>query len=334
MKVNSSQSKGKGRIPKNAHTIFSFTLPYAIPIPDGIYAVKVGRYVAEISVKRVQKSQIAEFSVTSGGRGFMQMKSDKYGRSSVSFVEMKIPRVIDLQEIGRTPLLLGDIPPRQKAKEMVLRFLNRFIEVVRYVTEEYWVEPTRYPDILSFKVFYWDGKKRHPAGIHLISTGVGGVAMGTGHPFQIKDEKMQELKDILRNESKLDAGKIFLLNSKDACLQEDFRLAILEAVTALEMVLYRFISKRGEQLGISRDDLENHIINVGLTGNISVVLRMLAEGLEQPATETLRMCKGTIKIRNKILHEGLRDVSSTNTEKRIIAVEKMIEYLNRLRVTI
>ena len=320
------------KIPKNAHTIFSFRLPYAIPIPDGIHKVKVGRYTAEIAVKRVQKRQIEGFEV--GGGGFVQIKYDKYGRSSFSLIQMKFPLTLDLSQEGRKPLLLGDIPPRTKAKEIVLRFLNRFMVTVRYVTEEYWVEPARYQDVLSFEVFYWDGKKRYPAGKHLIDTGVGGVAMGTGHPFQVEAERMRELRNILENELKLDAGKIFLLNSKDACLQEDFRLAVIEAVTALETVLYRFIRRKGEKLDIPKKKLDDFIKDVGLTGNITVVLKMLTKGLEQIDDDTLGKCRGAIKIRNKILHKGFRKVTSTDTEERIIAIEKMIAYLNRLLATV
>lgn len=332
LEVNSFHLEGKGKIPKNAHTVFSFSLPYAIPIPDGIYKVKVGRNTAEIAIKRVQKSQIEGLQVAGGG--FAQLKCDKYGRSSFSSIQIKLPQIIDLSGRGRKPLLLGDIPPRGKAKEVVLRFLNQFIETVRYVTEEYWVEPARYPDVLSFQVFYWDGKKRYPAGIHLMDTGVGGMAMGAGHPFQIEAEKMKELRSILTNESALDISKILILNAKDACLQEDFRLAIMEAVTALEMVLYSFIRRRGAKIEIPEKNLERLIIDVGLTGNILVVLKMLTQGLEQIDGETLKKCKGAIKIRNKVLHEGFRNVSSTDTEERIIAIEKMIAYLNRLLATI
>ena len=187
---------------------------------------------------------------------------------------------------------------------------------------------------MSYEVFYWNGKKRYPARLTILDTGVGGIRIGTGHPFQLKAEKMQELRNILVNELELDASKIFLLNSKDACLQEDFRLAIVEAVTALEIVLYKFIRKRGKKLRIPQDELDNHIINVGLTGNISVVLKMLTEGLEEIDVETLRICRGAIKIRNRVLHEGLREVTSTDTEERIIQIEKMIEYLVRLIATI
>lgn len=327
MKVNSSESK-RDKIPNNAQTVFSLKLPYAVPVPDGIYKVKVGKHTTEIAIRRVQRAQIDGWQASKGT--FVQLAFDKYGRSSFSFIQIKIPWVCDLPERGRTPLLLGDVPPRTKSKEIALRFLNRFIETVRYVTEEYWIEPARYQDVLSFEMFYWDGKEKYPAALSLLDSGVGGIAMGTGHPFQMKTEKLDELKNYLENESELEASKIFLLNSKDACLQEDFRLAIIETVTALEIVLYRFIRRQGEKLGIPQSELNNFIIDVGLKGNLSVVLKMLTKGLEQIDDEIINRCKGAISIRNKILHEGLMEVSSTDTEERIIAIENMITYLYRI----
>lgn len=322
------------KIPKNVHTIFSFNLPYAIPIPDGRYLVRIGKHIAEVAIKRNQKKEVEGGKV--GGTGTMQIMFDKYGKSSFSSIQMKLPLKMDISEDGRKPLLLGlDVSPRRKAKEITVRFLNRLIEAVRYVTEEYWVESARYQDISTYEMFYWDGKKRYPVGLIMLDTGVGGFKLGTGHPFQVEAEKMQNLNNILVNELELDPSKIFLLNSKDACLQEDFRLAIIEAVTALEIMLYRFIRRRGEKLGIPSKIVEKYIVGpkgVGLTGNITEVLKGFTKDLEQIDDKIVSKCKGAITTRNSILHKGLLEVSSTETEERIIAIEEMIAYLNRLLV--
>lgn len=245
---------------------------------------------------------------------------------------MTLPWIVDFHEIGTNPVLLGDLPPRHKAKETVLLFVNRFIEAVRYVSEEYWVEPARYQDLLAYQAFYWDGTSKYPTSftVSLMDTGVGGFSLGGGYPFQMEEGKTEQLKDFLRNETELDASRVFLLNSKDACLQEDFRLAIVEAVTALEIVLYKFIRQQGRKLGIVENDLEHFMVDVGLTGNISVVLKMLTKGHEQIDEGIIETCKGAIRIRNNILHEGLRKLPSTDTEQRIVAVERMVQYLNNL----
>ena len=326
MEIDSTELRANTKgIPENVQTIIDFRLPYAVPLPDGLYEMKLDGKTADIVVKRVQITQIEGIT----GTGTAQIQFDKYGRSSFSSVSMKFPWKMDLEENGRKPLLLGDIPPRRKFKQTILRFLNRFIDAVRYSTQEYWVERARYQDILSYNVSYWDGKKRYPAGRMMIDTGVGGIRIG-GKPFQIKEEKLDELKEMLSKELPLDASRIFLLNSKDACLQEDFRLAMIEGVAALEIVLYNFIKVQGKNLDIAEKELEEFIVKVGLTGNITIVMKALSKDLEQIDKDTLRECTGAIRIRNKILHEGLMDVGSTDTEKRILVIEKMVDYLRRI----
>jgi len=257
------------------------------------------------------------------------MPFDKYGRSSFSSITLELFWLVDLGEIVEAPILLGNIPPRNKAKITVLRFINRFVETVRYITGEYWVEPARYQDLLSYEAFYWDGTTKYPARLTILDTGVGGFKFGTGHPFKIENEKIKELRNLLANESEINASQVFILNSKDACLQEDYRLATVESVTALEITLYKFIRSRGARVNISPQDIDRFIKDVGLTGSIDVVMRILTEGLEQIDNETLSKCKGAITVRNSILHEGLRDVPAIETEQRVVSIEKMIDYLNR-----
>lgn len=327
MEIDSSRiGFGNKSVPDNVHTIFNFNLPYAIPVPDGLYEIGLGGKRADLVIKRVQKKDVEGFS----GTVSIQIKYDKYGKSSFSSISMKFPWKIDLEERGRIPLLLGKVPPRSKAKETVLRFLNRFIQVVRYTTKEYWVEQARYQDLLSYDVFYWDGRKSIPVMKTLIDTGVGGIMISGPPPFKVETQEQNNLNDLLRQEIDLDPSSMLLLNAKDACLQEDFRLAMIEVVAALEVILYNFIRVQGKIIGLPREELEEFIVKVGLTGNITTVLKMLTKDLEQIDDATLRECNGAIKIRNKILHEGLLDVASTDTEKRILAIEKMIDYLRRI----
>jgi hypothetical protein len=136
------------------------------------------------------------------------MMVDKYGKSSFSHIALKLPWKVDFSEFGRKPILF-DAPPRARAKETVLHYalegfqktfqiLNRFIEAVRYVTGEYWIESVRYQDILTYEAFYWDGKNKYSAGVFLLDSGVGGFRMGVCHPFQMEKGKREKLNDILK----------------------------------------------------------------------------------------------------------------------------------------
>jgi len=313
-------------VPRTAHTVFHFNLPYAIPVPDGLYKIKIGREIAKVNIERIQ---VARTGWKASEGTYLQLQYDKYGKSSYSSIKIKIPRPIIFLERGRTPLLINT-PPRLRSKEIVLRFLNRLIEVVKYSTGRYWVEDVRYQDITSFEMFYLIDKKLHNAGMSLLDTGTGGIRMSTIHPFTLEREKLEELNNILENEEDIKVEILLLMNTKDACLQENFKLATVEAVTALEVVLNKFIRRKGEEKGIKKGDLDRVIIEVGLTGNISVVLKLLADNPDEIDKDLVSICRGAIRIRNKILHEGLQKIPATETEERIMAIEKMIELIKGL----
>ena len=305
-----------------------------IPIPDGIYEVRMGNRTALISTKKFWRKTIAGFS---GSTGKVELMFDKYGVSGYTHVEIKFPWKMPKVERSRQVALFMEPHlsiPRNKNKEIAIKFVNRLIEVVRVVYNQFHLKNVRYSDVLSWQQYYWDGKKRTPAASHMLDHGCGGIRLAAGkiseEQARKEKEKLQKFSSILRNNTPIALEHIFLANAKDACLEEDFRIATLEAVTALEMVLYRFIRTRGKELKTSEDELENFIVKAGLTGNFRIVLKMLTEGLTQPDEEVIEWCSGAITTRNKILHKGVREVSPSETEYRIKNIEKMINYLTRI----
>lgn len=73
-------------LPKDTQTVFVFNLPYAIPVPDGSYQVKFGSRTGTLSIKRIQRQQVEGLTVT----GNLQVKFDKYGKSSFSRVAFDV----------------------------------------------------------------------------------------------------------------------------------------------------------------------------------------------------------------------------------------------------
>jgi len=208
--------------------------------------------------------------------------------------------------------------------------LNRFIETSRYVTEEFWVEPARYQDLLSYKAVYYDGKNQYPIKPSTTDSKTTEIKNKIEQTYKLNEKKHGQLINSLKNEIELDPIKLFIMNAKNACLHEDFKNAIIQSVIALEIVLYQFIKFQGEKMKIPAKTLSSSIKEIGLTGNIFAILKILTVDHKQIDPEIIRDCKGAIKIRNKILHQGLRDIHSTDTEKRIISIEHLISYLKEL----
>lgn len=312
-------------IPNTSHTVFMFNLPFPIPVPDGIYEVKNGLKIAEIAIKQIQRKPKNLQSSDN-----FQSSFDKYGESSYSSINIRLPWIVNFEKKGRKQILQGDMQLHDKAKEQVLRFLNRFIETSRYVTEKYWLGPARYQDLLSYKAVYYDGKTQYPIKPSPTDSKPNEIKSKIDHPFKLDEKKYGQLINSLKNESELDLSKIFIMNAKNSCLHEDFRNAIIQSVIALEIVLYEFIKFQGEKMKIPTKTLSSSIKEIGLTGNIFAILKILTVDHKQIDPEIIQDCKGAIKIRNKILHQGLRDIHSTDTEKRIISIEHLISYLKDL----
>ena len=308
--------------PDDTHTIVSFEIPFSIPVPDGIYAVLFQDSVVEISVKRQQVSRFAGLEV----KGKFQLNNDKYGRTSYDFLEMKFPYKLSFQEKRDPPILVKEGAPRVKDKELVINCLNRFIEIVKYCTDEFWVEPIRYQDIISYEVSYWDGKDRYTMITYSLDRGIGEIGVFKT-PFKVESRALQSINERLLSNEELEKEKIFRLNAKDAFIQENYKLAIIESVIALEMVLYEFIRLKGEQLDIGKKQIESFIIQVGVYAGIDVVLKILIQDPIEEMQDTISVCKGAITIRNKIMHRGFTDLVANETGEQILTIESMIEFL-------
>jgi len=114
-----------------------------------------------------------------------------------------------------------------------------------------------------------------------------------------------------------------LLQAKSFFDQENFRMALLEAVIALEIVVSSIISRIATEKGISEVDSDHFIDRVGLYENIKIVLKLLVlESL--PGEEVVTHCKGAITIRNKIVHKARLSVTQREAQDAIANIETFI----------
>jgi hypothetical protein len=198
-------------------------------------------------------------------------------------------------------------------------------------TENFWVERVRYQDISLFTGYHWNGKEKYDGYTWLFDTGVGGLRIGKGDAFGITPtEKIEKLRSFLSEEKPFDSASMLLLYSKKACLEENHRLAIIEAVAGLEVALYEFIYFKAKKSNLEKKEVNGFIRDIGLYGNITVVLKLLTVGLEQVDDALIEDCTKAIEVRNAIMHKGMLEVDATNTESRLLAIEKMIAYLKRV----
>jgi hypothetical protein len=169
---------------------------------------------AELCVKRIQHKEHDGWAVKGEA---VEIPLDKRGRLSHTRGILTLPWNADPLENGRQPLLIGG-PARTKLKETIIAFVNRFIDVVRYVTEQYHLDRVANADISSYDVFDFDGTHKTLA-CQVLDTGTG-VTVKIGQLQFLPEEKKKQIEELLLTEGKLEPSKIFILNPKDAVLSD------------------------------------------------------------------------------------------------------------------
>jgi hypothetical protein len=117
-----------------------------------------------------------------------------------------------------------------------------------------------------------------------------------------------------------------LMDAEQYIFQTNYRHSILESVTALEYVVSKFIKKKCTDKNISENDAKGYIKDIGLTGNIKITIKLLIDD-ELPRDEVFEKCKSGITIRNKIIHEGRKEVSASCAQDTYEFSKELIEFL-------
>ena len=298
-------------------TLVEFDLPFALPLPDGVYPLSLRKKTVMVKVSRIIRQEV-QLKSASG-----EMRLVMPGMFDHTHVIVRMPSKVDYKEKSTGSSLLS-VPPKRKVKELAIAYVNRLIDVVRIVEKQYHLERIGYQDVPAYRVWYWDGKVMSGALEIFLEKwlGPGGFPAKPVDPDQVK-----VISECLSKEEKLGLSENLILNAMNASFKEDYRKATLEAVMALEVGLSEFIRREGNAKGVQQDRIESFIVDVGLTANLEVVLRMLVPSSKLPEANVLAICKGAIKVRNDILHRGLEDVPAGETEKRIESVVAMMAYL-------
>ena len=120
-----------------------------------------------------------------------------------------------------------------------------------------------------------------------------------------------------------------LLQAKSFLSQENYRMAVLEAVIALEITVSSLIRKRAKEEDISDKDVESFLFSFGSSSCLKVVLRLLIP--ESIPSETVLLgCKGAITIRNDIVHRARSSVTTKDAQDAINNIEMFINTANDL----
>jgi hypothetical protein len=295
-----------------------FDLPGLLPVPDGDYQVSLNSKAALITLSTVQG--VRRFEGTTAVAEMATELPFHFTRVNVRMLGLFDPDAM----VDDSKLL--HLPPLRELKQVAIAYVNRLIEVVRSVTKQLQLQRIRNYGVAFYDAAYWDGKGDPPFMRQIRGEAL--LKMPKHDSKSFPPEQVQSIKDILATELPVDASEVFMPNAKDEVFTEDYRRAIVDAVTSLDVRLSGFIRQRCKNLGVGEDTVNGFITAEGLARNLEVVLPMLAPSSNPPDKKLLSKCKGAITIRNKVLHEGRLVVTLAEADEHIEAIEKMIAYLD------
>jgi hypothetical protein len=222
------------------------------------------------------------------------------------------------------------VQPRTKVKVKAIEITNKFLDAYRFFFKDYFIEHIRYDDIISYEIEYklsdgtqasWqeDFDISHDSSVKTGSLIVDEESIKSFAAFLSKPEERMILRDYL------------LSSSANRISTEEYHLAILEAVIALEITLSDYIVMEMAKLGLPKDENEDFLRYIGSYGSIKVIFRLLTKGKPQQLSDTIyEECEKAIIKRNGIMHKAKTSATYDEAKKILWNINKMIEYVTTL----
>jgi len=205
----------------------------------------------------------------------------------------------------------------KEAKAFSLKIINKFISLYRYLdNDSVHLVNLIESDLMDFYM------EKNGKGSFEISLGGGITPL---NPKRI-NEVSNMVEKALAEGYEIPLWRELILNAERYCYIGDFRVAILESITALELVVSKFISGALEAAGVQKKEIKEFIKEIGISKGLNVVVQLLI-GKDMIPNNILEKCRSAITKRNKIVHEGRKEIDYQSTKDSIIAVYQLINIL-------
>jgi hypothetical protein len=220
-------------------------------------------------------------------------------------------------------------------KEMVLEngigVLNKFIDSLRLVGGLYYLRKVSYNDIFNYKCTYHQGgvkKFEYAVDVSCKS------ALLIGQVEKLDLKLMEPINQLLQSDISLPVFNELLLDARSYLEDGNFRMAVIDAVSALELLVSERIYEGLKQMGYD-DDLIDILMSKHwhLNERLSKLWKYIfGEAFTESNNDLWIKIGGSqnscLNIRNKIVHKGYMPdkVESNNI---ILAIEEAINKINQ-----
>ncbi len=285
----------------------STSLPFYIRLPDDTYKFHFEGEAIEFLVTK----ETIQPSMRTGSRSAdTHFHGDRRGIDEYSVISYETERQFSSID---------------EAKSFTVKLVNRVLDVYRYIDQATHLMPITATDFHEFNLLK-DGRLSETA----ITFGPGGLVLNDGG---LINEIGSLVKRALEERIEVPFFENILLNAHHYHLTGEYRMSVLEAVIALEIIVYQFIREFAPKSGKSQKQIDGWIEGrgreSGLRYCVETVLNMLLPFDVRVSSDLISRCGNTVTLRNKVVHRGKKDVTEVEATSAITFSLEIIRHLNR-----
>jgi hypothetical protein len=223
----------------------------------------------------------------------------------------------------------------EEVYDLALTVFNRFISYARNIKGQHWHIEKKYNDydfIATAQINNGDFIPWCPS----LDNGVTVLVTMPNEDISIHKEDWGNIAQYIQSTQRPKLTLELLANSRNLFDSGNFRSAVIEAVTALEVAVSKFgkspnIEVLESSVQVNRIDINNlkgQIEHMGFSCSIRYLIPMLISK-EDLAQTTLDKCFQALEVRNNVVHQGQRDVKADLTNEIINEVSACCNVLDR-----
>lgn len=320
----------------NKRVHFIFSLPYALHLKDGKYKVKENGKDSFISINKVYRYPSSD--PLDIGKSILEL--DSTGKINKA-QNLEQPND-DLGEISYTEVLVDTEIPVEKYEEFIKRektkdkldlrpfpipSINRFIDAYKFFGGEVYSRNLIPEDIRFLHVKFPDAKSDEFKGA-LIKYWSAGGSLKIASDVVKSDDIHEKIISALSDEKfEISLYDELLINARYFEFKGNYRMAIVESIIALESFLASFLSNKWKSYEISKKSMREHTSKIGLSEMLNFELPLVYPSINRELISTV---KSVNTKRNKIIHQGFREVNKKDSMEAIEKIAELIEELKRV----
>jgi len=323
----------KARIATQIEVTIPFGLPGVPVLPITVYDDDGNQSVVELAYMRHPMNIVTHAlgkMLAKGDIRTLDMDGDSWGRIAYTHAKVTLPYYCrtkpgpSTDEQGAPTIDMAS----RKLLERVCVVLNKLIGVYVLHTNRYDIRELAPSDFLSYSAKHLlDGRTYNPIQVFYLNT------LHVNSPQVVLPQaSLDSMREVLGSPEALNLVYRLLFRARWSLELGNRRVAVIDAVTGLEMALSDFVRERALRKGISSGEIDKLLRDVGLSGNLKVLLPLVLTDSETDLLddELVLRCSGEIRTRNKIVHEGLPDVDSAEVKRALDDITQFVQFLDAL----